>query len=129
MESFKSNHSRIVKPPGFQIDQINRCCSNLVRKDEKSAPMVDNSDFSKPELLSCHEFKPAFVQFRTPAVLEKYADTCMKKTWDLGDDIVPSEQGRKWLIADKKTGRLNGNKKSTKDSDFTVIIQIRIDRP
>ena len=107
----KLNYSRTKNCSGFQFDQINRCCSNLVGKLAESAPMVDNSDFTKPNKLSCHKFKPDFVQLRTPVILEKCADTCMKKSWDLGDDIVPSEQGRKWLIADKKTGRLNGNKK------------------
>ena len=48
----------------------------------------------------------------------------MKKTWDLGDDIVPSEQGRNWVIADKKTGRLNGNKRSRKTNTGTQIFHL-----
>ena len=83
--------------------------------------MVDNRDFTKPNTLSCHKFKPDFVQLQTPVILDKCADTCMKKTWDLGDDIVPSEQSRKWVIADKKTGRLNGNKRSRKTNTGTQI--------
>ena len=66
----------------------------------------------KPDVLPCNlndnKIYNKFVQTRTPLLLQGCADVCTTKSWDFAGDIIPGEQARKWLIADKKTGRFNG---------------------
>ena len=41
-------------------------------------------------------------------ILYGCTDVCPTKDWDFAGDIIPSEVGRKWTVADLKTARFTG---------------------
>ena len=76
------------------------------KDNEKIGPML------KPDVLPCNfyndKFYEHYTKFQKPLLLQGCIDVCTRKDWDFAGDIIPSETGRKWTVADSKTGKFAG---------------------
>ena len=94
----------------IQVPELNQCCFSK-KKLVKSQTSIDA--LSKPDVRSCNlkatELFEHYVKLETPLILDDCINVCVKKDWDFAGDIIPSETGRKWTVADLKTGKFTGN--------------------
>ena len=94
-----------------QANALNRCCSNFKAQHGDVGTPIDFETL-KSDVLPCnlvsHKFYNRFVRVQKPLLLEGCAEVCATKPWDFASDIIPSEQGRVWFIADRKSGKFNG---------------------
>ena len=51
-------------------------------------------------------------------ILNDCVNVCVRKGWDFAGDIIPSETGRKWTVADLKTGKFTGSLKIKREAQF-----------
>ena len=100
--------------------KLDRCCANFnveeviqkPKKKEKKKDKTPKLKITKPKVLSCplHKNSPYndYIKLQKPFLLKGCVDTCSTKPWDFASDIIPSEQGRRWQIADRKSGKFKG---------------------
>ena len=92
------------------MPELNQCCFSK-KKSVKSLTSIDA--LSKPDIHSCNlnakELREHYVKLQKPLILHDCVNVCVRKGWDFAGDIIPSETGRKWTVADIKTGKFTGS--------------------